>query len=186
MKTSRLSGVAFERRIVFGHPFFKASANVEKSFSCDSPRCKVFPEIFFRHRFPWIRQKTISPFSRSAELNTFAAEILRSTYSMNRILPLFLLCIMSMNVAIPALERIYSKAGLDFFEDLDGKSKTEKEESKEGKEKEKEKESFIHTPSADDHCHFFDSRRLAKRFRATDERFVSELFAAMPERPPSV
>lgn len=92
---------------------------------------------------------------------------------------------MSLNMGLPLVERLCSR-GLCQYEleeefgakDADGKSKTEKEE--EGKEKEAFS-ALIH--AALTACALGTQERKRSAFH-TDDRPVSQLFAALPELPP--
>ncbi len=104
---------------------------------------------------------------------------------MKLVLSYFFLVIMTLNLAIPLVERLHGRDMYELTEvgsdDTDEKGKTENE-----KEKEKEKESISFSY---DHLIHLDAHILEKFKKSLfpkNDIPVSELFAFLPELPPEV
>ncbi|MCC6279389.1 MAG: hypothetical protein IT262_02220 [Saprospiraceae bacterium] len=95
----------------------------------------------------------------------------------------FFLVIMTLNLAIPLVERLQGRYMYELTEtssdDADEKGKTEKE-------KEKEKESISYSCDHALHLKAYTLDRFNKSLFPSNDLPVSELFASLPELPPEV
>lgn len=93
----------------------------------------------------------------------------------------FFLVIMTLNVALPLVERLH---GRDMYEWTEASSDDTDEESK--SEKEKEKESISSSCYHDVNLDASVLKKFKKSLFSTDDLPLSELFASLPELPPEL
>lgn len=100
---------------------------------------------------------------------------------MKQLFAFFFLVIMTLNVTLPLVEQLRGASAIEYAEtDADDSEK----ESKQGKEKEKEPISY--QCSVDTRFVSLQSGQLRKSTFAKNDLPDSEVYAALPERPPKV